>query len=206
MSETLPDPRLLREALLATRNPLARIALAASELEASGLAGDRARHGDAVRSGLAELDQRLEELARALERRSRVRECLSPDCRDEFTAVAARARIAAEARGVALRCEVAPQVVPGDPAAIRRATLRILRTACEWAGTGGEVRVALSREGLHARFDLSGVRAGRPARAERARDLMLRFAVAEGAQLEGHETLASDGLSVQLLLPAECAE
>ena len=197
----LPDPRLFHEALLAIRDPLARIALASSALEAAEPASERAHHAEALRAALADADVRLDELSRALELRRSDRDPPSPDCRDDFARVCARAVVAAEARGVQLECGAAVQAVPGDAAAIRRTALRALRAAYEWAGAGGKLRIALSRDAERVSIDLSGDRIQRLGRSGRARDLLTRFALAEGVHIDGAESFATDELSVSARLP-----
>ncbi len=194
---------LLRQGLLAVRDPLARIALAAGELDGVLATGERARHAESVRSALAEADARLGELARALGTPARGSREASADCRAVFLAVCERAQVAAGARGVRLASEVSRDAVPGDAGAVRRATLRALRVAAEWAGASGALRIALSGSANAVRIECTGERLGAAPRGERARDLLVRFALAENVRLAGVASLAGEHLALELSLAEE---
>jgi hypothetical protein len=195
------DPLLLVDALLALRDPLSRIALATSGGARSG-SPEEVRNSEVVSSALADADARIDELVRALAPRGPARIAASADCRAAFADACARAAVAAEARGIALEVAAAPEPIPGDERLVRRAALRLLRVACEWVGVSGSLCVTLSRSSDAVRIACRGSGAAPPARGARLRDLLVRFALAEGVRLSGLASLDTAGLTLQLDLPA----
>ncbi len=194
---------LLREALLALRDPLSRIAMAASGAPRFVSPEEGARHAELVQQALADADARIEEIAAALAAEPPKPTEPSSDCRADFALACRRAAVAARARGVALEVLAPSEAIAGDAGSVRRAALRMLRAACDWAGAEGRVRIELSRAGDAPALCCSGARsAAAPTRSAPLRELLTRFALAEGVRVEGLDSLASDALALALTLPS----
>jgi signal transduction histidine kinase len=197
------DRALLRSALLGLRDPLSRIALAASGAPRCASPEEGVRHLELIQQALAEIDARIDEIASALAQKGAAPLEPSADCRTAFALACRRASVAARARGVELEVVAPEEPIAGDASGVRRAALRILRAACDWAGDQGRVRIELTHGGEAPGLRCSGARAGAAvARSAALRDLLTRFALAEGARVEGLDSFASDALALELALPS----
>jgi signal transduction histidine kinase len=185
--------------LLGLRDPLARIELALARTEPA-LAGDDEGAG-AIRAAVAEADARLEDALRLL--RGGADGAADGDCREALRELADRLRAPLAARGVALTLAEAPGPVPGDPVRLRRALLGLLRSAADWAGADGSVRVGVAQEpectGLHAL-----VRAGRGPARDFSGDALVRFAMGAGGVFSA-EPAGEGALALSLWLPEAAA-
>jgi hypothetical protein len=191
---------LTRKALLALRDPLARIALALQELDSARPRELRDRAA-AIRDALGDVEGRLGEIERSLLTRERSAQEPNRDCRSALPEIRARASAAIAARSATLRLALGEQRVPGDLAAVRRTATRLLRAACMSVRDGGEIALSLEHTAAGARFGLF-VQPALLSQSAAVDELLERFALAEGAELEREPDRAGECLRVQLRLPA----
>ncbi len=192
---------LAGRALSALRDPLTRIALALQRLE-SARPHELRERAAAISGALGDVAGRLGELERALgPREQRAHEPRS-DCRPALAEIRSRACAALAAHSATLCLAAGAEPVLGDPAAVRRAATRLLRVACLAVREGGEITLSLERAGSGARLGLE-VRPTRDSKSALIDELLERFALAEGAELEREPMRAGRPLRVQLRLAAE---
>ena len=209
----MSQPALARKALLALRDPLTRIALALQRLENARPRELRER-ADAIQEALGDAEARLAELERALSPPAWRAQAPHSDCRSALAEIHARACAALAAHSATLRLATGDQPVPGDLAAVRRAATRLLRVACLAVREGGEITLSLAPAAPESSAPESGPSESRSSRArlellvQPAREpldglideLLERFALAEGAELEREPTGAGEPLRVRLSL------
>lgn len=132
----------IASAVLGMRTPLARVELAASQLDRDG-ATPRARElARCIREAVIEMDRRIETSLRALLPAAPA--SVARACGNVLEEVLARVGDVLGARG--LRCALRPDPpdpVIGDPDRLRRAALCLLRSAGGVAGSGGTVSIGL---------------------------------------------------------------
>ena len=217
--------RLVRDVSHELRSPLARLAVA---LELA-----RKRAGDAAGEQLDRIELeagRLEALIDQLLTLSRLEAADAPAARDAVDLcdlvdrVADDAAFEASARGIQVVVEKgSPCTVSGDADALRSALENVVRNAVHYTPDGGEVRVAVARDGHWAAARVSDTGPGVPEehleavfrpffRVEEARDRQhggagLGLAIASRAvRLHGGTITArnrpSGGLEVEIRLPA----
>ncbi len=175
----------LEGSLLSLRDPLARVALAASQIaRAPGdpIAGILA---EGIRDAVGDLDRRIQESLH-LVRGPLSRDEGVGDCGEALRALVAQLAPVFAARGRRLEALDLPREgLRMDAGVARRAALLLLRCAGAWTGPGGWLRLEMRSRGAQ-----SGMRveAGRSQESGvTARDAfseVARFALAQGAELE----------------------
>lgn len=165
------------------RTPLARVELAASQLEREAWSPTSERLARSIRGAVGEIDARISGMLRLL---------LPPaprtPCQPLGPALASlqdRLAPSLAARGVTLRHAPPGERLTGDSQLVRRAAVSLIRAASALARSGGEIVVDLcvESERIGVRASWTGDGGGREA-AEDALGSARAFALAQGGLLE----------------------
>jgi two-component system sensor histidine kinase CreC len=136
------------------KSPLAAVRGSAELIESGAEtmpAADRARFVATIRAQgdrMAEMVDKLLALA-AVEHRQRIEQPQSVDLRTLVDEAVERLSTKFARRGVSVRVDGTPAVVSGDPFLLRQALVNLLDNAADFAPGGGDVEVAIVREGAH---------------------------------------------------------
>lgn len=182
---------LQRALALDGRNALARVELAASELQRLGLSPAGLDRVDSIRGAVGELDALLDQIERIAERTRRRESSSVARLGPIVEAVLARVAPVLAARGIALACAepMVERAVALSPAVVERLLLTALRTSLSAAGwnerehgaPGARVEITSREEGEAIAVELAIHSAPRSERAtlEHAAQVELDVALAE---------------------------
>lgn len=175
----------LEGSLLSLRDPLARVALAASQIaRAPGdpIAGILA---EGIRDAVGDLDRRIQESLH-LVRGPLSREEGIGDCSEALRALVAQLAPVFAARGRRLEALDLPREgLRIDAGVARRGALLLLRCAGAWTGPGGWLRLELRKRGVRYGLRVEAGRSQETGGAGRdAFSKLARFALAQGAEIE----------------------